>query len=559
MHQPSKSMIQNKLVQSIQQTIQKNRELPAFTNYQKDTISYSDVAQRIHWIHLLFKELGIKKGDKVAVIGRNMNNWAVAYLGTVTYGAIIVPILPDFNSSDIHHIVNHSESKLLFSTENIFNKIDDSKMKKLKGILSLGELEVLCSSCDKLSKAHKVANEKSEASTIDIDNLKYADPKEDDTAVLSYTSGTSGFSKGVMLSYKCLYSNVQIGFDYIDLRPEDKIVSFLPLAHVFGCMFEFLTEFCCGCHVIFLSRVPTPQLITKAFQEVKPRLICLVPLIMEKIYKKRILPVLESRRVKLMLKIPLLEKKIHKKIRTSLVETFGGNFIEVIIGGAALSKEVEDFLKKIEFPFTIGYGMTECGPLISYSPSKQFQSHSCGKIVDRMQVRIDSKDPFNIVGEIQVKGDNVMQGYYKNSDATAEALSKDGWLKTGDLGVIDQNDTIYIKGRSKNMLLGPSGQNIYPEEIEARLNNMPFIQESIVTDDKDHKLIALIYPDYESCDAEGLTRDEIQVALEKDKQIINKDFPAYMKISRIILFPEEFKKTPKRNIKRYLYTSLYHE
>lgn len=552
-------MIKNKLINSIHETIQKNWDNPAFTNFQKDTISYQEVAQRIHWIHLLFKELGIKKGDKIAVIGRNLNNWAVTYLGTVTYGAVIVPILPDFNSSDIHHIVTHSESKLLFATENIFNNIDDSKMKLLKGIISLGEFEVLCSSCDKLEKAHKVTEVKASKIEVTPDNLNFADPKDDDIAVLSYTSGTSGFSKGVMLAYESLYSNVQIGFDYIDFKPKDKIVSFLPLAHVFGCMFEFLTEFCCGCHVIFLSRVPTPQLITKAFQEVKPRLICLVPLIMEKIYKKKILPVLESRRVKLMLKIPLLEKKIYKKIRNSLTETFGGNFIEVIIGGAALSQEVEDFLKKIEFPYTIGYGMTECGPLISYSPSKNFRTHSCGKVVDRMQVRIKSEDPFNIVGEIQVKGSNVMKGYYKNDEATKETLDSDGWLATGDLGIIDKDDTIYIKGRSKNMLLGSSGQNIYPEEIEARLNNMPFIQESIVTDDKDHKLIALVYPDYEACDAEGLDKEEIEQAFEKDKQILNKSLPAYMRVSKMIVFPEEFKKTPKRNIKRYLYTSLYHE
>ena len=552
------SMIQNKLIHSIQDSIQNNWDSPAFTNYQKDSLSFKEVAQHIQWLHILYKELGIKKGDKIALIGRNLNNWAVTYLATITYGATIVPILPDFNSSDIHHIINHSEASLLFTTENIFNKIDDSKIKKIKGILSLNDFSLLCTSCDKLKKVLKIANEKSEKTPLNKLELNYANPKEDDIAVLSYTSGTSGFSKGVMLSYKCLHSNVKIGFDHIDLRPQDKVVSFLPLAHVFGCMFEFLTEFCCGCHVIFLSRVPTPQLITKAFQEVKPRLICLVPLIMEKIYKKRILPALESRRVKLMMKIPLLEKKVYKKIRNSLIETFGGEFIEVIIGGAALGKEVEDFLKKIEFPFTVGYGMTECGPLISYSPSSHFQAHSCGQVVDRMQVRIDSPDPYNIVGEIQVKGDNVMSGYYKNKDATSEAFTKDTWLRTGDLGVIDENNVIYIKGRSKNMLLGPSGQNIYPEEIESRLNNLPFIQESIVTDDKDHKLIALVYPDYEVCDAEGLTREEIEQAFETDRKILNKDLPAFMNVSRIILFPQEFEKTPKRNIKRFLYTEMYH-
>ena len=551
-------MIKNKLIRSIEESIQNNWELTAFTNYQKDSLTFKEVAEKIQWIHLLYKELGLKKGDKVALIGRNLNNWAVTYLATVTYGATIVPILPDFNSGDIHHIINHSEASLLFATENSFNKIDDAKIKQIKGVLSLNNFSLLCSSSTKLGKALHKTNEKFDPSRVNKDKLNYTDPKESDIAVLSYTSGTSGFSKGVMLTYRSIHSNVQIGFDHIDLRPQDKVVSFLPLAHVFGCMFEFLTEFCCGCHVVFLSRVPTPQLITKAFQEVKPRLICLVPLIIEKIYKKRILPVLESRRVRLMLKVPLLEKKVYKKIRNTLIETFGGEFIEVIIGGAALSKEVEDFLFKINFPFSIGYGMTECGPLISYSPNDQFRPHSCGQIIDRMQVRIDSKDPLNTVGEIQVKGDNVMAGYYKNKEATSEAITKDGWLKTGDLGVVDKNDAIYIKGRSKNMLLGPSGQNIYPEEIESSLNNLPFIQESIVTDDKDHKLIALVYPDYEVCDSEGLSKNEIKEVLESDRKMLNKTLPPFMNVSKIILFPQEFEKTPKRNIKRFLYTEMYH-
>lgn len=551
-------MIQNKLIRSIEESIQNNWELTAFTNYQKDSLTFKEVAEKIQWIHLLYKEMGLKKGDKIALIGRNLNNWAVTYLATLTYGATIVPILPDFNSGDIHHIINHSEASLLFVTENIFNKIDDSKIKNIRGIISLNDYTLLCKKCEKLSEALHKINKKFDPLRVNKSKLNYANPKESDIAVLSYTSGTSGFSKGVMLSYRSLHSNIQFAFDHIDLHPQDKVVSFLPLAHVFGCMFEFLTEFCCGCHVVFLSRVPTPQLITKAFQEVKPRLICLVPLIMEKIYKKKILPALESRRVKLMLKVPLLEKKVYKKIRTSLIETFGGEFIEVIIGGAALSKEVEDFLVKIDFPFSIGYGMTECGPLISYSPNAQYRQHSCGQIIDRMQVRIDSKDPLNIVGEIQIKGDNVMTGYYKNKEATKEAITKDAWLKTGDLGVLDKDNVLYIKGRSKNMLLGPSGQNIYPEEIESRLNNMPFIQESIVTDDKDHKLIALVYPDYEGCDAEGLNKMEIEEAFESSRKALNKTLPAYMNISRIILFPQEFEKTPKRNIKRFLYTEVYH-
>ncbi len=551
-------MIQNKLIHSLETTITKNWDSPAFTNYNQDTLTYNEVAQKIKWLHLLFEKMKIGKGDKVALIGRNMNNWAVTYLGTITYGAIIVPILPDFNSSDIHHIVNHSEASILFVTDNIYNKIDDTKMPKLKGIISLNNFEPLCSSCSRCLKSIKASKLEIAKHPATPKNLNFTNSKETDIAVLSYTSGTSGFSKGVMLDYRCLFSNVQIAFDHIDLKPGDKVVSFLPLAHVFGCMFEFLCEFNCGCHVVFLSRVPTPQIITQAFQQEKPRLICLVPLILEKIYKKKILPALNTKSVKFMLKIPILEKKVYKKIRESLIETFGGNFIEVIVGGAALSQEVEDFLKKIEFPFTVGYGMTECGPLISYSATAKFKPHSCGAIVDRMQVRIDSADPYNEVGEIMVKGDNVMQGYYKNPEATKEVLEKDGWLRTGDLGVIDKDNVIYIKGRSKNMLLGPSGQNIYPEELEARLNNMPLIQESVVTDSKNNKLIALVYPDYESCDARGLNRAEIEEVLEQDRKELNTELAAYMQISKIILFPEEFKKTPKRNIKRYLYTGLYH-
>lgn len=551
-------MIKNKLINTIHESIVNNWDSPALSDYQKSTITYGDVAQRIEWMHQLFNNMGIKKGSKVAVIGRNLSNWAITYLGAITHGVVIVPILPDFNSSDIHHILNHSESELLFTTEMVFNKIDDTKLPNIKGIISISDFSILCSPHKKFEKAIEKANQYLTNNTITPKTLKLEDPKEDDMAVLSYTSGTSGFSKGVMIPYRSLYSNVRMGFDHIDLKPHDNIVSFLPLAHVFGCLFEFLTHFCLGCHVTFLSRVPSPQIITKAFQEIHPRLICLVPLILEKIYKKKILPVLERRRIKLMMKIPILEKKVHHKIRESLIETFGGNFIEVVVGGAAINKEVESFLKKIQFPFSIGYGMTECGPLVSYSPHSSFKTNSCGAIVDRMQVRIDSEDPYNTVGEIQVKGDNVMLGYYKNKEATQETLTKDGWLRTGDLGVIDQDQVIYIRGRSKNMLLGPSGQNIYPEEIETQLNSMPFIQESIVTDDKAHKLIALIYPDYEACDLENLSKKEIELALEKNKQMINKDLPAYMRISKVVLFPEEFKKTPKRNIKRYLYANLYH-
>ncbi|MCT4613290.1 MAG: AMP-binding protein [Marinifilaceae bacterium] len=548
----------NNLISAIKDSIYKNWDNPCFSNYKKDSLTYKQVAEKIYFIHNCFKFLGIEEGDKIALIGRNLNNWAVTYIASITYGATIVPILPDFSTGDIHHILNHSDAKLLFTTDNIFNKIDDNQLKKIIGIISLNEFEILCDSPnEQLSKAYEFSEMLSYNNPLDKENLEFSDIDNEAMAVLSYTSGTSGFSKGVMIPYRSLYSNVKIGFDHIDLQPKDNVVSFLPLAHVFGCMFEFLTEFCMGCHIHFLSRVPSPQVITKSFMEIKPKLICAVPLILEKIYKKKIVPVLNRKRIKLMLKLPFFEKKIYQKIKDNLVQNFGGNFIQVIVGGAALNKEVEDFFKKIGFPFTVGYGMTECGPLVSYTPYEKFIQHSCGGVVDRMEVRIDSEDPYNVVGEIQVKGENVMLGYYKNEEATKEVFTDDGWLRTGDLGLIDTEQTIFIKGRSKNMLLGPSGQNIYPEEIETMLNNMEYIQESVVTEDDNHKLIALIYPDYELCDSIGMTKDQIQEEFNSNIATINKQLPAYMNLSRAILYPEEFEKTPKRNIKRYLYTGLY--
>lgn len=548
-------MAENKLIKLFEDSIKQNWDLPALSNYRKDTYTYAEVAEKIQWIHYLYKKLGISKGDKVALVGRNLNTWGISYIATVTYGAVIVPILPDFNSADIHHIANHSESKLLFATENLFNKIDDDKISKLKGVISLGDFSVLSDKDGKLEIAVNYANEKLEKNSIDRDNIKYTHVSDDEMAVLSYTSGSSGFSKGVMLPYRSIYSNVKYAGDYIGLKPKDRVVSFLPLAHVFGCAFEFLTEFCIGAEVVFLSRVPTPQIITKAFREVKPRTIFTVPLILEKIYKKKIIPVLEKTSVKMMLKVPMLERKVYAKIREELIQTFGGNFIQISVGGAALSAEVEDFLKKIKFPFTIGYGMTECGPLITY---KQFDEHiqtSCGSTIDRMEIKILSDDPENVPGEVLVKGMNVMLGYYKNKDATKEVFTKDGWLRTGDMGVIDKEGNLFLRGRSKNMILGPSGQNIYPEEIEAMLNNMSFILETVVTDDKNSKLVALAYPDYESIDAKGgMTEHEIEKAFEKNRQLINKQLPAYMQLTKIKIFPEEFKKTPKKNIKRYLYT-----
>lgn len=550
-------MVENKLVKLFEESIRNNWDSPALTNYQKDSLKYSEVAQRIAWIHHLYTKLGIKKGDKIALIGRNLNTWGISYIATITYGAVIVPILPDFNAGDIYHIANHSESILLFSTENIFNKIDDAKIEKLKGVISLGDFSVLSDKVGKLQIAMDYADDKLSESPAIRDNIKYTHISDDDMAVLSYTSGSSGFSKGVMLPSRSLYSNILFAKEYMGLTNKDKVVSFLPLAHVFGCAFEFLTEFCIGAEVIFLSRVPSPQVITKAFREVKPKMIFTVPLILEKIYKKKILPVLEKKSIQLMLKIPLLERKVYAKILEELTQTFGGNFTQICIGGAALSKEVEEFLMKIGFPITVGYGMTECAPLVSYSSFEDHKFLSCGKIVDRMEVKIYSEDSKNVPGEVWVKGMNVMLGYYKNKDATKEIFDKKGWMNTGDMGIIDEEGHLFLRGRSKNMLLGPSGQNIYPEEIEAKLNNMPYILESVVTDDKSNKLVALAYPDYESIDPNAKANEKkILEIFEKNRKLINKELPAYMQLSRIQLYPEEFKKTPKRNIKRYLYTNI---
>lgn len=544
-------MLKKTLVELIETSIKTNWEHPAFTDYKKETYSFEYVGNKITQLHCLFKELDIKQGEKISLIGKNQSNWAISYLAVVSYGAVVVPILSDFNSGDIHHIINHSESVFLLTAENIYDKIDDSKLKKIKGVVSLDNFNFLAGNSILEDKVKKCITEKS---IVDKDSFKIENVSLDTLGVISYTSGTSGFTKGVMLSHLCLASNVWFGIDNLDLRKRDKIVSFLPLAHSYGCLFDYLWPFCVGCDITFLTRTPSPQIIVNAFKEVQPKLICSVPLILEKIYKKKIVPVLEKKAIKVMMKIPGLRQKIYKKIRRSLIESFGGRFYQIIIGGAALNKEVEVFLRKIKFPFTVGYGMTECGPLISYASFENFKVRSCGRIIDRMEVKIDSEDQFKEVGEIMVKGANVMNGYYKNQELTNEAIDKEGWLKTGDLGIIDHQGFIYIKGRSKNMILSGNGQNIYPEEIEDKLNNMPYIQESIVTD-SDNKLVALVYPDFEICDNEGLKKQDIEKLMESNRKEINKILPAYMKLTKLILHMQEFEKTPKRNIKRYLYTS----
>jgi len=540
----------------VKSALENYSDMPAFSDFKGDTITFKEVGKSIYRCHQVYKALGIKPGDKVALIGRNSTNWALIYLGTVTYGATIVPILPDFSPSDINHIVNHSESVLLFSTDQIFDKVDETKMPSLKGIISVNDLSVIVDNNGKVRKAvDKAQKEISKTDdSFDVGMIDFFSPKPDDVMVLSYTSGTSGFSKGVLLPHRSIWSNVQYARDTFDIIPGERIVSFLPLAHAYGCLFEFLWPFTEGCHVTFLSRTPSPQIITEAFRSIKPHLILSVPLVLEKIFKKQILPKLEKKSLKALLKLPVLNKLLYAKIKDKLTEVFGGEFREMIVGGAALNKDVEIFLRKIGFPLTIGYGMTECGPLISYAPWDETKPQSAGRIVHRMEVKIDSDDPHNKVGEILVRGENNMIGYYKNKQATSEMLDSEGWLHTGDLGVIDKDNFIFIKGRSKNMILGPSGQNIYPEEIEAVINNKEYVQECLVREDNG-KIEALVYPDYEAVDAEDLGDQDIEKILQKIKKEVNQELPAFMNISRIVLFPEEFEKTPKKSIKRYKYQS----
>ncbi len=549
-------MIKQGYIGLVKSALENYSDRPALSDFREDSVTYRQVAQHIYKCHQIFKDLGIKRGDRVALIGRNMTNWSMIYLGVATYGAVVVPILPDFSPNDITHIVNHSGSVLLFSTDLIFDKIDETQMTALKGIISINSFSVLVDKNGKIQKAI----EKAQNSLLKLGaqfsskEIKFFEPKPDDVMVLSYTSGTSGYSKGVLLPHRSIWSNVQFAHDAFDITPGSRIVSFLPLAHAYGCLFEFLWPFTEGCHITFLTRTPSPQIITEAFRQIRPYLILSVPLIIEKIVKRKIQPLLEKGALKTLVKLPILNKFIFNKIREKLITTFGGEFKEMVIGGAALNKDVELFLRKIDFPFTIGYGMTECGPLISYAPWDKAKPFSAGKIIDRMKVSIDSKDPFNEVGEILVKGENTMLGYYRNKEATKEMIDADGWLHTGDLGLIDEDNYIFIKGRSKNMILGPSGQNIYPEEIEAVLNNNEYVHECLVRENEG-KIEALVYPDYETADRKGLSNEDLEKLMPQIKAEVNSELPAFMNIAKIVVFPEEFEKTPKKSIKRYKYIS----
>jgi long-chain acyl-CoA synthetase len=533
--------------------IRKNGNLPAFSDYNGESFDYNQVALKIKFYHDFFKNNKIRKGDKIALLGANSSAWAVAYLAIITYGTVAVPILPDFSADNIHHIVNHSEAKLLIVSNTIYERLEAEKMRNLEGIMELTTNALLYDEKGHLAKALKEVTLNEKHSNFPIDELKFASVNLDDICLISYTSGTSGFTKGVMLPQRSILSNIIFAQENMPLKPGDKIVSFLPMAHAYGMLFEFLFPFTLGCHITFLTKIPSPAIITKAFGEIKPHLILSVPLVIEKIYKKRILPKLDKPAMKLLLKMPGISTIIHNKVKNVLTETFGGRFHEIVIGGAPLSEEVEQFFRKIGFRFTVGYGMTECGPLITYTGWKNARYRSAGKVVDRMEIKIIPQSPDSEVGEILVKGDNLMKGYYHNEEATKEAFTPDGWLKTGDLGYLDTDGFLYIKGRSKNMILGPSGQNIYPEELEAKIANLPCVQECVIKMNQ-NKLIAMIYPDREAMEC---ARQDFQDIKRKTNEMVrdmNKTLPRYEQISSIEIVDEEFAKTPKRNIKRYLYT-----
>ncbi|NOU18334.1 MAG: AMP-binding protein [Bacteroidales bacterium] len=543
----------NYVKEYIEKSIKENWDQPAFTDYQGKTLLYQDVAQQIHKFHKIFEMWGIKKGDKISLIGRNNSNWAVIYLATISYGAVIVPILADFANNDIHHIVNHSDSVMLFVGDSVWDNLEENSMPHVKAIFSIDSSSLLVNRVSKAEHKHQdfLKTIDDETKKLSPSMISYPEIPNSKLGVISYTSGTTGFSKGVMLSLNSLVANVDFGRKNIGLKPKDKLVSFLPLAHAYGCAFEFLMPFSIGCHITFLTKIPSPKIILQAFQEIKPKLVLAVPLIIEKIYKKQILPIINKPSMKLLINVPILNKAIYQKINAKLTNAFGGNFLEIVIGGAPINKEVEEFLRKIRFRYTVGYGMTECGPLISYIGWEKIKAGSCGVLLPTLQIKIDSKNPESEAGEILIKGENVMEGYYKNEEATRKTLV-DGWLHTGDLGIIDNDGFIFIKGRSKSMILGPSGQNIYPEELEARFNNLPFVTESLVIE-KNNRLIALVYPDLDAADEAKLKSADIERIMEQHRVDVNKNLPQYSQIVKIKLYPEEFEKTPKKSIKRFLY------
>ena len=539
----------------IEQSIINNWDANALTDYKGITLQYKDVARKIAKFHIILEMAGIQPGDKIAVCGRNSAHWAVTFLATVTYGAVIVPILHEFKADNIHNIVNHSEAKLLFVGEQVWENLNEDRMPLLEGISSLTDFAPLVSRNNKLTYAHEHRNEiygQRYPRNFRPEHISYRKEMPEELAVINYTSGTTGYSKGVMLPYRSLWSNIAYCHEMLPVKPGDHIVSMLPMGHVFGMVYDFLYGFSAGAHLYFLTRMPSPKIIAQSFAEIKPRVISCVPLIVEKIIKKDILPKLDNKIGKLLLKVPIVNDKIKAAARQAAMEIFGGNFDEIIIGGAPFNAEVEAFLKQIGFPYTIAYGMTECGPIICSSRWETLKQASCGKATSRMEVRIDSTDPKSIAGEIICKGMNLMLGYYKNPEATSQIIDVNGWLHTGDLATMDSEGYVTVRGRSKNMLLTSSGQNIYPEEIESKFNNMPYVSESLVLLQKD-KLVALIYPDFDDAFAHGLSQTDIERMMETNPIELNQQLPSYCQITKIKIHFEEFEKTAKKSIKRFMY------
>ena len=542
----------------IEKSIVTHWDRDALTDYKGKTLQYHDVARKIEKLHILFENSGVQKGDKIALCGRNCSNWAVAFLATLTYGAVAVPILHEFTADQIHNIVNHSDAKLLFTGDVVSTIIDATKMPALEGIIYIPDYSLILSRTDKLTYAREHLNEmfgKKYPKYFRAEHVAYyKEQSPDELALVNYTSGTTGFSKGVMIPYRAIWSNADFAEHVLGkvLHPGDNVISILPMAHMYGMSFEFIYEFLSGCHIFYLTRVPSPAIIAQAFADVKPRIIIAVPLIIEKIIRKKVFPKIQNNRIRLLMNMPVISKKVKEKICDQVYQAFGGNVYEVIIGGAALNQEVEAFLKSINFPYTVGYGATECAPIICYRDWQTFVKGSCGQAAYHQEVKVQSPDPAHVAGEILTKGPNVMLGYYKNPEATEETVDKDGWYHTGDLGLMDSDGNVFIKGRSKNMLLGSNGQNIYPEEIEDKLNSLVLVNESVVIQEGE-KLVALVYPDFDEARATGLSTDDLKNIMEENRNQLNQIVPHYSKVAEIRIHDEEFAKTPKKSIKRFLY------
>ena len=550
--------LEQSFIALIEQSIKTNWYLNALTDYKGITLQYRDVARKIEKIHILLENAGIEKGDKIAICGRNSAHWTVTYLAVITYGAVVVPILHEFKADQVHNIVNHSEARLLFVGDQIWENLNEAAMPHLEGIIELKDFGVPVSRSEKLAYARDHLNEifgHKFPCRFRPDDISYEKEKSEDLAIINYTSGTTGYSKGVMLPYRSILSNVLYCKEKIGLKAGDSVVSMLPLGHVFGMTFDFLYGFTAGAHLWFLTRMPSPKIIAESFAEIRPRVIACVPLIVEKIFKKNILPKVDNKLGKLLLHVPIISDKIKELIKQKAMEVFGGNFIEIIIGGAPFNAEVEAFLKMIDFPYTIAYGMTECGPIICHSHWTELKLASCGKVAARMEAKVLSPNPSAIAGELVCRGANLMLGYYKNEEATRQVIDTEGWLHTGDMATIDEDGNVFIKGRCKNLLLTSSGHNSYPEEIESKLNNMPYVSESLIILQQD-KLVGLIYPDSDDAFAHGLNQSDLVRVMEENRLELNKQLPAFSQIARFKLYPEEFEKTAKKSIKRFLYQDI---